>query len=95
MKVVDLDFRLLNTAKYRLVIMDRDGNQHVISVVGLDSITCLPEEPDLGPIKAMVGDDYPGIWVLRLEAPRQHATMTTCHHDNMPRDNMPQDNMPP
>ena len=53
-KVVDMDYIEKKTAKYDFDIMDRDGVAHRIHALGLDTVTTLPEEPDLAPIRHLL-----------------------------------------
>ena len=55
-KVVDMDYRTINTAKYSLSVVDIDGESHAIAAQGLGSITTLPPDPDLSPILSLLGD---------------------------------------
>ena len=55
-KVVDMDYRTINTAKYSLSVIDIDGESHAIAAQGLGSITTLPPDPDLAPILSLLGD---------------------------------------
>ena len=50
LKVVDTEFVRKESAKYEFDIVDREGNSHHVSVLGLESITTLPEEPDFTPL---------------------------------------------
>ena len=50
LKVVDMDYIEKRTAKYDFDIVDRDSIAHRIHALGLDTVTTLPEEPDLAPI---------------------------------------------
>ena len=55
-KVVDMDYRTVNTAKYALKVVDVDGEHHVVDAQGLGSITTLPPDPDLSPLLQLLGD---------------------------------------
>ena len=55
-KVVDMDYRTVNTAKYSLKVVDVDGEHHVVDAQGLGSITTLPPDPDLSPLLQLLGD---------------------------------------
>ena len=56
LKVVDTDYRLVETAKYRLKVVDSDGQEHQVVALGLDSITSLLPDPDLTPLVPLLGD---------------------------------------
>ena len=56
LKVVDMDYRTVNTARYSLTVVDRDGDPHTIAAKGLGSITTLPPDPDLSPLLPLLGD---------------------------------------
>ena len=56
LKVVDMDYRPIHTARYTFEVIDREGERHVISALGLGSITCLPSDPDLRPLRPLLGD---------------------------------------
>ena len=58
LKVVDLEARPIQTARYRFQVEDRFGNKHTIQAMGLESITTLPSDPDLSPIQHLV-ESYP------------------------------------
>ena len=58
LKVVDIDARPLQTTKYQFDLEDHYGNHHAIVAMGLDEITSLPPDPDLGPIQDLV-QGYP------------------------------------
>ena len=49
-KVVDMDYRTVETAKYEMTIMDGSGERHHVNAQGLQSITTLPPDPDLTPL---------------------------------------------
>ena len=49
-KVVDQEVRAIQTCKFVFDVLDKDGDAHEVTALGLPSITCLPVEPDLGPI---------------------------------------------
>ena len=55
-KVVDMDYRTVHTAKYGLTVEDIDGEQHAVAAQGLGSITTLPPDPDLTPLLPLLGD---------------------------------------
>ena len=55
-KVIDTDYRTVQTARYQLTVLDRDGEPHVITALGLESITTLPPDPDLSPLLSILGD---------------------------------------
>ena len=50
MKVVDMDYVHKRSATYNLDVTDKDGERHQVTALGLDSITTLPEEPNLDPL---------------------------------------------
>ena len=50
LKVVDADYRLVETAKYSFKVTDKDGEDTEITALGLDTITTLPPDPDLSPL---------------------------------------------
>ena len=56
LKVVDTEFRLVETAKYRVRVVDTDGTEHEVIALGLDSITTLPPDPDLSPLIPLLGE---------------------------------------
>ena len=58
LKVVDMDYHPVHTARYTFEVVDREGGHHVISALGLGSITNLPRDPDLSPLLALF-DDVP------------------------------------
>ena len=55
-KVVDMDYRTVHTAKYTLTVVDASGEKHVVHAQGLSSITTLPPDPDLSPLLSLLGD---------------------------------------
>ena len=55
-KVVDMDYRTVNTARYTVRLVDTEGEVHGISALGLASITTLPPDPDLSPLLPLLGD---------------------------------------
>ena len=55
-KVVDMDYRTVKTAKYSLSVVDVDGESHAVTAQGLGSITTLPPDPDLSPLLPLLGD---------------------------------------
>ena len=57
-KVVDLEARPIQTARYQFQVEDRLGARHTIQAMGLESITMLPSDPDLSPIQHLV-ESYP------------------------------------
>ena len=50
LKVVDSEFVLKKSAKYKFEMVDRFGVVHRISALGLETITTLPPESDLDPL---------------------------------------------
>ena len=55
-KVVDMDYRTVHTARYSLTVVDIDGELHAVAAQGLGSITTLPPDPDLSPLLHLLGD---------------------------------------
>ena len=53
-KVVDMDYRTVETAKYPVTIVDNGGDRHELVAQGLGSITTLPPDPDLSPLSALL-----------------------------------------
>ena len=53
-KVVDTDFRTIETARYEFELEDRDGIRHRIHALGLDTVTTLPRDPDLSPLEPLL-----------------------------------------
>ena len=49
-KVVDMEYRTVKTAKYGMTVVDKDGERHSLTAQGLSSITTLPPDPDLTPL---------------------------------------------
>ena len=66
LKVVDTDYRLVETAKYHLTVVDKDGKEHQVVALGLDSITTLPPDPDLSPLVPLLE----GVPLQVLERPQ-------------------------
>ena len=58
LKVVDMEYIEKTTARYSFDVVDKDGAKHHIQALGLDSITTLPDEPDLSPIESLL-DGFP------------------------------------
>ena len=54
LKVVDTEYVKKSSAKYKFDVMDRYGQVHHVSAVGLESITTLPDEPDLSPLSPLL-----------------------------------------
>ena len=54
-KVVDMEYQTVKTAKYALEVMDNEGEKHDIAAQGLASIATLPPDPDLTPLLPLVG----------------------------------------
>ena len=75
-KVVDMDYRTVNTAKYGLSVVDVDGEAHAVSAQGLGSITTLPPDPDLSPLLPLLGDVPPEV-LARPQGPSGRATRTS------------------
>ena len=59
LKVVDMEYVKKESAKYAFEIVDKEGVGHHIDALGLDTITTLPEEPDLEPVLHLL-DRLPG-----------------------------------
>ena len=55
-KVIDSDYRTVETAKYQMTIVDRDNVEHQVTALGLESITTLPNDPDLTLLLSILGD---------------------------------------
>ena len=55
-KVVDTDYRTVDTARYTVRLVDTDGEVHEVAALGLASITTLPPDPDLSPLLPLLGD---------------------------------------
>ena len=60
-KVVDMDYRVVQTARYEFELEDRDGTRHLVRALGLGTITTLPREPDLTPILPLLHDFPPEV----------------------------------
>ena len=58
LKVVDRDARPIKTARYRIDVEDCSGVRHVVYAMGLETITILPPDPDLAPIRELL-QGYP------------------------------------
>ena len=54
LKVVGNEYRTVPTMKYNITLEDRKGNLHLVTALGLDAITTLPQDPDLGPIRSLL-----------------------------------------
>ena len=54
-KVIDTDYRTVQTLKYQMTVRDIEGVEHTILALGLDSITTLPNDPDLSPLLPLLG----------------------------------------
>ena len=54
LKVVNMEYIHKRTARYLVNIEDRWGTLHVVEALGLDSITTLPEEPDLATLAPLL-----------------------------------------
>ena len=54
LKVVDRDARPIKTARYRIDVEDCSGVRHVVYAMGLETITILPPDPDLAPIRELL-----------------------------------------
>ena len=66
LKVVDQEARPLSTARYYFEVEAKDGSRHVVVALGLDTITVLPQDPDLDGIKSLVRE-YPPEVLSRLQ----------------------------
>ena len=70
LKVVDMEYLEKSTAHYDFDIVDREGATHHIQALGLDTITTLPDEPDLSPIEGLekswiiLKDVWTSCWAL-------------------------------
>ena len=58
LKVVGSEYETVTTIQYNIALEDRKGSLHEITVLGLDAITTLPRDPDLGPIRRPLSE-YP------------------------------------
>ena len=58
LKVVDREARSMQTTKYQVEVEDKHGDRHVVDAIGLETITVLPPDPDLDPIRHLVAG-YP------------------------------------
>ena len=58
LKVVDREARPIQTTRYHFKIEDGQGVRHDVSALGLETITELPPDPDLTPIRDLV-QGYP------------------------------------
>ena len=58
LKVVDLEARPIQTARYTFELENRFGARHKVVAMGLDAITTLPPDPDLSGIQDLVAG-YP------------------------------------
>ena len=54
LKVVDREARPIETSRYQMVIHDVEGNWHMVTALGLETITILPQDPDLSPLLPLV-----------------------------------------
>ena len=54
LNVVGYKRKRMPTRKYTITLVDRRGNPHVITALGLDEITTLPPDPDLSPIRNLL-----------------------------------------
>ena len=51
LKVVDREARPIETSRYEMIVEDCQGGRHVVSALGLETITILPPDPDLTPLR--------------------------------------------
>ena len=58
MQVVDRECKLLETLKYQIRMVDKDGIVHSFPALGVKSITTLPDEPSLTPLAPLLSG-YP------------------------------------
>ena len=49
-----MDYVQKKTAMYELQIVDREGTEHRVEALGLDTVTILPDEPDLSPLTPLL-----------------------------------------
>ena len=54
LKVVDREARPINTARYQIDVEDGSGQYHAVYAMGLDTITVLPPDPDLAPLRELL-----------------------------------------
>ena len=54
LKVVDREARPIETSRYQMMVHDVEGNRHVVTALGLETITILPQDPDLSPLLPLV-----------------------------------------
>ena len=55
LKVVDREARPIETSRYQMVLEDSCGVGHLVNALGLETITILPPDPDLSPLRALEG----------------------------------------
>ena len=53
LKVVDREARPIETSRYEIVVEDCQGDTHIVSALGLETITILPPDPDLTPLRSL------------------------------------------
>ena len=58
LKVVDREARPIHTARYQIDVEDGSGQYHAVYAMGLDTITVLPPDPDLSPLRELLSG-YP------------------------------------
>ena len=66
LKVVDSEYVLKKSARYEFDLVDKDGETHCVSVLGLETIMTLPDKPDLSPLLPLLD----GVPVEVLDRPK-------------------------